>query len=153
GIALFIAESEWVERHRRDRDIEPGLVVEHRFEPRHRPHAHVVIGAGDNELVRFDVLVEDELSGVRTFDPQIFWRLAAREVIADFRPDAGDPVHDAVLSGAYMDRPCTAGNGEEIGNAAASLSGGCAASASQPGRTQDLDRRAWVHRWGARVRW
>src|SRR5204862_5962633 len=65
------------------------------------------------ELVRFDVFVEDELSGVRTFDPQIFRRVAARKVIANFWPDVGDPVHAAVLSGAYMDRPRTAGNGEK----------------------------------------
>src|SRR5262249_45073992 len=97
-----------------DCDIEPGLVVEHRLEPHHRPHAHVVVGAGDDELVGLDVLVEHELAGLRTFDPEIFRRVAAREVIADFRPDdVGYPVHDAVLSSAYMDCRLKPGNREE----------------------------------------
>src|SRR5262249_56184788 len=39
---------------------------------------------------------------------------AAGEVVADFRPDdVGDPIHDAVLSSAYMDRLLMAGNCEE----------------------------------------
>src|SRR5499427_2773138 len=73
----------------------------------------MVVGTGDDELVRLDVFVKDELAGLRTFDPEILRRLAAREVIADFRPDAGDPVHDAVLSPAYMDCLLMAGNCEE----------------------------------------
>src|SRR5262249_45242027 len=80
----------------------------------HRPHAHVVVGAGDDELVGLNVLVENELAGLRTFDPEIFRRLAAREVVADFRPDdVGDPVHDAVLSSAYMDCRRSSGNRED----------------------------------------
>src|SRR5262249_29230297 len=115
-----------------DCDIEPGLVVEHRLEPLHRPHAHVVVGAGDDELVGFDVLVEYELAGLRTFDPEIFRRVAAREVVADFRPDdVGYPVHDAVLSSAYMDSGSSlapAKNGRKCSRADA-LSGGSAPSA------------------------
>src|SRR4051794_21204574 len=64
----------------------------------------MVVGPGDDELVRLDVFVKDELAGLRAFDPEILRRVATREVIADFRPDAGDPVHDAVLSPAYMGR-------------------------------------------------
>src|SRR5262249_31372556 len=111
GVTHLVTEPERIERRRGDRDIEPGLVIEHRLEPQHRPHAHMVVGAGDDELVGLDVLVEDELAGLRTFDPEIFRRVAAREVIADFRPDdVGDPVHDAVLSSAYMDCRRSPGN-------------------------------------------
>src|SRR5262245_49440559 len=93
-VAPLVAEPEGIERDRGDRDIEPGLVVEHRLEPRHRPHAHVIVGAGDDELVRLDVLVEHELPGLRALDPEIFRGLAAREIVADLRPDdVGDPVH------------------------------------------------------------
>src|SRR5262249_60116997 len=59
-------------------------------------HAHVVVRGRDDELVRLDVLVEDELPRLRTLDPEIFRHVAAREEIADLRPhDVGDPVHDA----------------------------------------------------------
>src|SRR5436190_24317347 len=73
----------------------------------------MVVGTRDDELVRLDVFVKDELAGLRTFDPEILRRFATCEVIADFRPDAGDPVHDAVLSPAYMDRLLMAGNCQE----------------------------------------
>src|SRR4029453_3777612 len=66
------------QRPRRDSHNEPGLVVEHRLEPHHRPHAHVIVGAGDDELVRLDVLVEHELPGLRALNPEIFRGLAAR---------------------------------------------------------------------------
>ena len=104
GVAALVAELERIERHLRDRDIEPGLVVEHRLEARRRAHAHVVVGAGDDELVGLDVLVEHELAGLRALDPEIFRRLAAREEVADFRPDdVGDPVHGYRLCPTYMD--------------------------------------------------
>src|SRR6202011_3693984 len=70
-----------------------GLVVEDGFQPRHRAHAHVVIRAGNDELVSLDVLVEHELPGIRAFDPQILRRFAPQDV-ADFRPDhVGEPIH------------------------------------------------------------
>ena len=34
-------------------------------------HAHVIAGAGNDELVQFEVAVEDHLAGLRTLDPQI----------------------------------------------------------------------------------
>src|SRR5207245_10085936 len=70
-----------------------------------------VIGAGNDELVRLDVLVEHELPGLRTLDPEILRRLAAREVVANFRPDdVGNPVHGPRLSSIYMDRRRSPGN-------------------------------------------
>ena len=86
NIAAFVAKPQRVDWHFGQCDVEPGLVVEHRFEPRGRSHAHVVVGAGDDELVRFDILVENELAGLRTFDPEILRHLAA-EYAADFRTD------------------------------------------------------------------
>src|ERR1051326_7756654 len=76
-------------------DVDPGLAVEHRLEARLRAHAHVVVRARDDELVRLDVLVEDELARLRTLDPEIFRHVAAGQEVADLRPyDVGDPVHD-----------------------------------------------------------
>ena len=93
GIALLVAEFQGIGSHLRQRDVVPGLVVEDRFQPRHRAHAHVVVRAGDHELVGLDVLVEHELPGIRALDPQILRRLAAQDV-ADLRPnDVGEPIH------------------------------------------------------------
>jgi hypothetical protein len=58
-----------------------------------RATAHVIVRAGNDELVALDVLVEHELPGIGAFDPQILRRLAAQDV-ADFRPDdVGEPIH------------------------------------------------------------
>ena len=95
GVAALVAELQRIELHLGNRDVEPGLAVEHRLETRHRAHAHVIVGAGDDEAVGLDVLVEHELPGLRTFDPEIFRRLPPVEEAADLRPDdVGDPVHD-----------------------------------------------------------
>src|SRR5262249_58931086 len=86
------------------RAVVPGLVVEDRLQPRHRTHAHVIVGAGDHHLVRLDVLVEHELPGIRALDPQILRRLAA-EHVADFRPnDVGEPIHVSLrmVAARYM---------------------------------------------------
>ena len=73
------------------------------LQARGRAHAHVVVGAGNDELVRLDVLVEHELPGLRALDPEIFRRLAAVEIAADLRPDdVGDPVH--ANAGAVADQ-------------------------------------------------
>ncbi len=98
GIAALVAELERIDRHFRHADVDPGLAVEHRLQARRRADAHVIVGARNDELVGLDVLVEDELAGLRTFDPEIFRRLAAQEA-ANFRPDdVGDPVHVLRLS-------------------------------------------------------
>src|SRR6185312_13305992 len=64
----------------------------------------MIVRAGNNELVRLDVLVEHKLSGIRTFDPQILRRLAAQN-IADLRPhDVGEPVHGSLRIATSGDR-------------------------------------------------
>ena len=95
-IFALVAKLERIGRHFRQRDVVPGLVVEDRLQPRHRAHAHVVVRAGNDELVGLDVLVEHELPGIRALDPQILRRLAAQDV-ADFRPDdIGEPIHGSL---------------------------------------------------------
>ncbi len=92
-VTALVAELERIDRHFRHGDIEPGLVVEHRFEPGSRAHAHVIIGNRNDELVGLHVLVEHELASLRTLDPEIFRHLALEDA-ADFRPyHVGDPVH------------------------------------------------------------
>ena len=77
GIFALVAEFQRIGGDLGQRDVVPGLVVEHRFQPRHRAHAHVVVRAGNDELVGLDVLVEHELPGLRALDPEILRRLAA----------------------------------------------------------------------------
>ena len=92
-IAALVAEAQRIDRHLGHGDVEPGLVVEHRLEPRRGAHAHVIVGTGDDELVGLDVLVEHQLAGFRALDPQIARRLAAQDA-ADLRPhDVGNPIH------------------------------------------------------------
>ena len=94
GVAALVAEFQRVDRAGRHFDVEPGFAVEHRFHPRHRAHAHVVVRARNDELVRFDVLEEYELASLRTLDPEILRRLAPVEEAANLWPDdVGDPVH------------------------------------------------------------
>ena len=95
-IFALVAEFQRIGRHFGQRDVVPGLVVEDRLQPRHRAHAHVVVRAGNDELVGLDVLVEHELPGIRALDPQILRRLAAQDV-ADLRPDdIGEPIHGSL---------------------------------------------------------
>ena len=95
-IFALVAELQRIGGHLGQRDVVPGLVVEDRLQPRHRAHAHVVVRAGNDELVGLDVLVEHELPGIRALDPQILRRLAAQDV-ADLRPDdVGEPVHGSL---------------------------------------------------------
>ena len=97
GVAALVAELERIERYFRDRDVLPGRVVEDRFHSRGGAHAHVIIGAGNDELVRLHVLVEHELPGLRALDPQILRRLPPIEEAADLGPDdVGDPVHGLI---------------------------------------------------------
>ena len=92
-IPALVAKLERIERDFRQDDIFELSAIEHRFQAHRRADAHVVVRARDDELVRFHILVKDELACLRAFDPEIFRRLATQEA-ADFRPDdVGDPVH------------------------------------------------------------
>src|SRR4029077_10994167 len=92
-IFALVAKLKRIDRHLGQRNVVPGLVVEDRLQTRGGAHAHVIIGAGDYELVGLDVLVEHELSGIRALDPQILRRLAPQNV-ADLGPDdVGEPIH------------------------------------------------------------
>src|ERR1700730_1610100 len=50
-----------------------------------RAPAHVVVRAGNHELIALDVFVEHQLPGIGTFDPQILRSFAAQDA-ANFRP-------------------------------------------------------------------
>ena len=93
GIAALVAEFQRIERHLRQLHVEPGLAVEHGLEAGRRAHAHVVVRAGDHPLVRLDVLVEDELAGLRTLDPEILRHIPALQEVSKLRRDFGNPVH------------------------------------------------------------
>ena len=96
-IAALVAEPQRIDRHVRQQQVFVLAVVEDRLQPRRRADAHVIVRRRDDELVGLDVLVEDELAGLRTFDPEVLRRLATQEA-ADFRPDdVGDPVHGFVM--------------------------------------------------------
>src|SRR6185312_4234671 len=97
GVAALIAKLERIERHLRQDDIFKLTAVEHGLQPLRGADAHVIVRAWNDELVGLNVLVKNELPGLRTFDPEIFRRLAAQEA-ADFRPDdVGDPVHGSSI--------------------------------------------------------
>src|SRR5262249_21991713 len=90
----LVAELEWIDRHIGNVDLLVLTAVEQRCQARGRAHAHVIIRAGDDELVGFQVLVEDKLAGLRAFHPQILRHLALEEA-AYLRPDdVGYPIHD-----------------------------------------------------------
>src|SRR5262249_18690828 len=97
-IAQLVTEPQRVERHFRHRDVEPSLVVEHRFEARGGAHPHVVIRAGDDELIGLDILIENELASFRAFDPQVLRHFAPKHA-ADLRPHIGNPVHCIITRG------------------------------------------------------
>ena len=71
GVALAVAELERILGHLAHRHDLELAVVEDMLQPLVRVHAHVVVGAGDDELVGLQVLVEDHLPGVGALDPQI----------------------------------------------------------------------------------
>ena len=95
GVALLVAE---LERILDDLGVFQGLVfalVEEIFQPFLGRDLHVVAGSRDDELVGFEVLVEDHLAGLGILDPQIFRHIGApAEHRIDLRADViGDPVH------------------------------------------------------------
>src|SRR5262249_10573265 len=69
-------------------------IVEDMRQPLWRIHAHVVVGAGNDELVGFQVLIEDHLPRFGAFHPQVVGDLPlGREQPTDLGTDAVDPVH------------------------------------------------------------
>ena len=94
GVALAVAELERVVgdvAHRHDLVF---AVVEQVPQALGRVHAHVVVGAGDDELVGLQVLVEDHLPGVGALHPQVVGHLTlGGEQPADLGTDIVDPVH------------------------------------------------------------
>jgi len=77
AVAALIAKLKRIERHLRQDDIFKLTAVEHGLQPLRGADAHVIVRAWNDELVGLNVLVKNELSGFRTFDPEIFRRLAA----------------------------------------------------------------------------
>src|SRR5262245_2353113 len=68
-------------------------------------HAHVVVGARNDELVGLQVLVEDHLPSIRTLDPKVLRHVPlGREQTTDLRTDVVDPVHALCSSGSTPDR-------------------------------------------------
>ena len=87
GITALVAEFQRVGGDSAHRDVLPFAVVEDRLQARIRAHAHMIVGARDDEVIGLDILEEHELAGLRTLDPEIFRRLAPVEEAADLRPD------------------------------------------------------------------
>ena len=94
GIAALVAELERIDRHLGQWQALVSAVVEEMLQALGRIHAHVVAGAGDDELVQLKVAMEDHLAGLRTLDPQIGRHLPLVEEIANLRADdVVDPAH------------------------------------------------------------
>ncbi len=95
GIATLVAEFERIGLHFAGRNVFVLAAIEQRLEPGRRADAHVVVRRRNDELVLLDILVEDELAGLRTFDPEVLRRLPPIEEAPDLRPnDVFNPVHD-----------------------------------------------------------
>ena len=99
-VAALVAELQRIDRHVRDRDVEPGLAVEHRLEARQGAHAHVIVRAGDDELVGLHVLVEHELAGLGHLIQRFSGGSRRLRKAADFwADDVGNPVHVGCFTG------------------------------------------------------
>src|SRR5262249_62086231 len=93
GITALVAELQRIGRDFGNRNVLELAVIEQRLEPGGSAHAHVIVGRRNDELVGFEVLVEYELSGLRTFDPEVLRHFPAQEA-ADLRTnDVRDPIH------------------------------------------------------------
>ena len=93
-VALHVPEAQRIERHLGCRDGRPFAIVVEGVQPRIDRNAHVIAGAGHDEQVVLEILVEHELPAFGAFDPKIFRGFALQDR-ADFRGnDVGDPVHD-----------------------------------------------------------
>src|SRR5262249_47830171 len=93
-VALAIAELEGIMGHIAHRhDLVLGVVEDVR-QPLRRIHAHVVVGAWDDELVGLQVLVEHHLPRIGAFHPQIVGDFPfGGEQPTDLGTDAVDPIH------------------------------------------------------------
>ena len=97
GVTALVAKFQRIDRHLGQRRFLRTPAVEHGLQAHRRADAHVIVRAGDDELVGLNVFVKDELPGLRTLDPEIFRRLPTQEA-ADFRPDdVGYPIHGPYL--------------------------------------------------------
>ena len=95
GVTAAVAELERVVRNRPHRHALVLAAVEEVLQAHIGRHAHVIVGARDDELVGLEVLVEDHLPGLRALHPKIVGDLALRrQEAADLRPDdVIDPIH------------------------------------------------------------
>ena len=75
AVALAVTELERILRDLAHRHLLVLAVVEQVRQALLGVHAHVIVGAGDDELVGLEVLVEDHLPGVGTFHPQVVRQL------------------------------------------------------------------------------
>ena len=102
AVALAVAELQRIWSHIAHRHDLEFAAIEEMLQPLVRIHAHVMVGAGNDELVGLEVLVEDHLPGVGAFDPQIFGYVPlGGEQAANLGTDAVDPVHAFVLLGHH----------------------------------------------------
>ena len=92
-VPLDVAELERVGQRLRRGDFLVSRVVEQRGEAGLGADRHVVAGAGNHHEVGFQILVEDELTALGAFDPEIVRALPAQERPDFRRHDVGDPVH------------------------------------------------------------
>ena len=107
-IFAAVAEFQGVVRNLLHRHLDVFTAVEEGLQPLLRGHPHVVVGAGDDELVGLQILVIDHLPGVGAFDPHVLRHLALarRQEAADFRTDEiVDPVHRMLLAPLPDPRP------------------------------------------------
>src|SRR5262245_33670983 len=94
GVAAFVAKLEGIGRDLRQGECLVLTVVEQSLEPRGARHAHVIIRAGNDELVRLEILVIDHLPRLGAFHPQILRHLLPAKDVANLgSDDAIDPVH------------------------------------------------------------
>jgi hypothetical protein len=96
-IALLVAELQRVDRDLGQGDLGPLAVVEGHAQPVGRGDAHMVVGAGDDEAVGLDVLVEDHLPGIGALDPEVLGALALEQGLDARADDVGNPVHRIIL--------------------------------------------------------
>ena len=94
GVAALVAEFERIERHVGEIDGLPRAVVEEMGEALPAGHPHVEAGAGNDEVVRLEIAMEDHLAGLGALDPKVLRHFPLGEKVADLRTDdVADPAH------------------------------------------------------------
>jgi len=97
-VAALVAEAQGIGGDAGERHGFPLRVVEEEAKPGAGIDTVMVAGAGEDELVRLQVLVEGHLAGLGTFDPEILGDLALRPEAADlWADDIGNPVQLSLL--------------------------------------------------------